>query len=228
VPILGIVTFAAVVVLGLGAATMALLGALRRENPRPKADWRQNVNPPPAAAIPVPPPGAAYASAVAAPVGDAYASTSAPPVSEEPGLAGAAAVATGPLILLPKAEFLDRAAAFGLDLLLVMLTNAILDFRITNNDTNTFFLMLLVYHIAFWTWKGTTVGCIICNLRVIRIDGAPLQFSDALVRGLSSIFSLAVVGLGAFWILRDPERQSWHDRIAGTYVVKVPRGYPLP
>ena len=33
------------------------------------------------------------------------------------------------------------------------------------------FLLLLAYHIAFWTWKGTTVGGIICQLRVVRIDG---------------------------------------------------------
>jgi uncharacterized RDD family membrane protein YckC len=194
--------------------------------------------------VPVPP-GASYASTVAeSPAEGGY--VPAAPLAEDPSQAGAgaagtaspgfvpppppagaaaAAVATGPLIAMPKAEFIDRAAAFGLDFLLVMLTNAILDL---NNDTSTFFLLLLIYHIAFWTWKGTTVGGIICNLRVIRIDGAPLQFGDALVRGLSSIFSLAVVGLGAFWILRDPERQSWHDRIAGTYVVKVPRSYPMP
>jgi uncharacterized RDD family membrane protein YckC len=48
------------------------------------------------------------------------------------------------------------------------------------------------------------------------------------VRGLSSVFSFAVVGLGVLWVLRDPERQSWHDKIAGTYVVKVPRDWPLP
>jgi uncharacterized RDD family membrane protein YckC len=264
VPILGVVTFATIVVLGLGAATMALLTALRRENPKPRADRRQNVNPPPPPSAPPPvppsappdavggvpltvpvPPGASYASTVAeSPAEGGY--VPAAPLAEDPSQAGAgaagtaspgfvpppppagaaaAAAATGPLIAMPKAEFIDRAAAFGLDFLLVMLTNAILDL---NNDTSTFFLLLLIYHIAFWTWKGTTVGGIICNLRVIRIDGAPLQFGDALVRGLSSIFSLAVVGLGAFWILRDPERQSWHDRIAGTYVVKVPRSYPLP
>jgi uncharacterized RDD family membrane protein YckC len=49
-----------------------------------------------------------------------------------------------------------------------------------------------------------------------------------LIRGLSGIFSIAVFGLGFLWVLRDPERQGWHDRIAGTYVVKVPRNYPLP
>jgi uncharacterized RDD family membrane protein YckC len=50
---------------------------------------------------------------------------------------------------------------------------------------------------------------------------------DALVRGLSSVFSLVVLGIGCFWILWDPERQAWHDKIAGTYVVRVPRNWPL-
>jgi uncharacterized RDD family membrane protein YckC len=88
-------------------------------------------------------------------------------------------------------------------------------------------LLALVYHVWFWAWKQTTVGGIICQLRLVRTDGAPLRFAEALVRGLSGIFSLAVVGLGFFWILRDPERQAWHDRIAGTYVVKVPRNWPI-
>jgi uncharacterized RDD family membrane protein YckC len=37
----------------------------------------------------------------------------------------------------------------------------------------------------------------------------------------TGIFSVAVLGLGFFWIARDPERQAWHDKIAGTYVVKI-------
>jgi len=82
--------------------------------------------------------------------------------------------------------------------------------------------------VGFWTWKATTVGGIICQLRIARADGQPLRFVDALIRGLSGIFSIALFGLGLLWVLRDPERQGWHDRIAGTYVVKVPRNYPLP
>jgi uncharacterized RDD family membrane protein YckC len=88
-------------------------------------------------------------------------------------------------------------------------------------------LVALVYHIAFWTWKQTTVGGIICQLRVIRIDGAPLRFAEAFIRGLSGIFSLVFAGIGFLWILRDPERQAWHDRIAGTFVVNVPRNWPI-
>jgi uncharacterized RDD family membrane protein YckC len=97
----------------------------------------------------------------------------------------------------------------------------------SNDPFETFFLGLLVYHIGFWTWKQTTIGGIICQLRVARVDGSALSFADALVRGLASIFSLAVLGIGALWILKDPDNQAWHDKIAGTYVVKVPRNWPL-
>jgi uncharacterized RDD family membrane protein YckC len=89
-------------------------------------------------------------------------------------------------------------------------------------------LMLLAYHIAFWAWRGTTLGGIICSLRVIRTHGAELRFADALVRGLAGVFSLAALGIGCLWMLQDPERQTWHDKIAGTLVVKVPRELVLP
>jgi uncharacterized RDD family membrane protein YckC len=86
---------------------------------------------------------------------------------------------------------------------------------------------MLIYYVGFWTWKGTTVGGIICRLRVVRTTGEPLQFGESLIRGLTGILSLAAFGLGALWILFDEERQAWHDRVAGTYVVKVPRDWPL-
>ena len=133
-------------------------------------------------------------------------------------------VTTSAVGSFPHAWFRDRVAAGVLDLILVVLAWQFLEQYMRGN---AFFLLLLVYHIGFWAWKGTTVGGIICQLRVVRIDGQPLAFADALVRGLSAIFSLALFGLGCLWILRDPERQAWHDKIAGTYVVKVPRNYPL-
>jgi uncharacterized RDD family membrane protein YckC len=143
------------------------------------------------------------------------------PTSEAP-----ARSAAGDLSVYPRASFLDRVAAFALDVVLIAITNAVL--RNPWGDDGRFLLVVLAYSIAFIAWKGTTLGGIICGVRVIRTNGGDPRLVDALVRGLSSIFSLAVVGLGAFWILRDPERQSWHDRIAGTYVVKVPRNYPPP
>jgi uncharacterized RDD family membrane protein YckC len=99
-----------------------------------------------------------------------------------------------------------------------------------SDDFQTFVLLLLVYDMVFWAWKGTTVGSIICNLRVIRTDGAPLQPVDAIVRALSSILSGVAAGIGFLVIGLDTnrERQGWHDKIAGTLVVKVPRDWPLP
>jgi uncharacterized RDD family membrane protein YckC len=72
-----------------------------------------------------------------------------------------------------------------------------------------------------------SVGGIICQLRVIKVDGTRMSGGEALVRSLGSIFSLAVFGIGCLWVLRDPDRQSWHDKMAGTVVVKVPRNWPV-
>ncbi len=49
------------------------------------------------------------------------------------------------------------------------------------------------------------------------------RFVDALVRGMSAIFSVVALGLGCFWMINDSYRQMWHDKIAGTVVVKLPR-----
>src|SRR5688500_20050810 len=90
-------------------------------------------------------------------------------------------------------------------------------------EGHEFFPLLLIYFIVFWTWKQTTFGGIVCQIRLVRMDGTALSFADSLVRALAGIFSLAVFALGALWIFCDPERPAWHDKIAGTYVGKVQR-----
>ena len=49
----------------------------------------------------------------------------------------------------------------------------------------------------------------------------------AIVRALGCFLSLCVVFLGFIWIAFDPNRQAWHDKIAGTVVVRAKRGAPL-
>ena len=145
---------------------------------------------------------------------------------------------TAELAQFPRAAFLDRAAAFVIDVVLVLFVAQMLERRcgtgIGNDDL--MFPMLLAYFIAFWAWKGTTIGGIVVNLRVVKINGGDLSFLESLVRGLTSVLSFGALGLGVLWILRSdlvaadgrPARQAWHDVAAGTYVVKVPKGYPLP
>jgi uncharacterized RDD family membrane protein YckC len=213
VPILGFIVWGLVGVLGLGSATLAFMTAYRRENPaRPKpapAPRGDDDMPPsprqPETIDPIP--------------------LDTPPIERPIASAPVArTVAAGNAALFPRASFGERIVAFALDVALVLIINGA--FRLVDDDGGPFAL-LLAYHIIFWTWKGATVGDIIMQLRVVRVTGEPLRFGDALVRGLASVFSILILGLGMFWILRDPERQAWHDKIAGTYVVKVPPSYAL-
>jgi uncharacterized RDD family membrane protein YckC len=64
-------------------------------------------------------------------------------------------------------------------------------------------------------------------LKVVRTDGTPVTVLVALVRCLFSFLSGLVLFLGFFWIGWDHEKQGWHDKIAGTVVVKVPEGLAL-
>ena len=122
-----------------------------------------------------------------------------------------------PVDPLQVSGFAPRLGAVVLDGILVALGTA--PFGV---DANVVIVIFLAYHVALWAWKSTTVGGIICQVRVVRSDGTPLTFADALVRGLAAIFSVAVVGLGWFWALWDPSRQTWHDKIAKTYLVRAP------
>jgi uncharacterized RDD family membrane protein YckC len=88
-------------------------------------------------------------------------------------------------------------------------------------------LVLATYGAVMWKLKGSTIGGIICGLRVVRLDGRPIDWPTAIVRALSCFLSLAVVGLGFLWIAIDADRQAWHDKIAGTVVVRAPKGASL-
>ena len=263
VPVLGLVAWALFGVLGLGAAVLAFMTAWRREHPKvekpAKAPKVTPVAPPPQE--PLPSGGYAYA-APAAPVftqptgfGSGPATFAGPEATDwqppsEParaasyaGIAGGAAaaatmpgVSTAELAQFPRAAFLDRAAAFVIDVVLVLFVVNLLDNSFRYREDEVMFPFLILYFIAFWAWKGTTIGGIVVNLRVVKTNGGDLSFLESLVRGLTGILSFGALGLGVLWILRSdliasdgrPARQAWHDLAAGTYVVKVPKGYPLP
>lgn len=225
VPVLGFVTWALTAVLGLGAATTTLRSHLRRERKTtaPTAPTTAPTAAPAAvpAAIPAPVPALTPVEVPA----EVPPPVEPPPPPVLPPVPPPAPVFTQGMAQYPRATFLDRLAAFVLDCILVAIANGLLDMR---NSDGFFFLLLLAYHIAFWAWRGTTLGGIICSLRVTRTDGTDLRPVDAVVRGLSGIFSIAALGIGCLWMLQDSESQMWHDKIAGTLVVKVPREVVLP
>lgn len=221
VPVLGFITWAMTGVLALGAAALTFRTAMRREQParvRPAAPPRV-VEPPLAGEPPLAAAAAPEPTVHDGEVADGFplhAHMPPPPAAHPPG---------GDFSLYPRATFLDRVAAFVLDCILVAIVVQLFD--LSRHDGG-FPLSLLVYHIAFWAWKGTTLGGIVCGLRVVSTQGNDLRFADALVRGLGSVLSIAALGIGCLWMLQDAERQMWHDKIAGTLVVKVPRHLVLP
>ena len=92
---------------------------------------------------------------------------------------------------------------------------------------NAWLLVLAIYGAAMWKTKGTTIGGIVCGLKVVRLDDREIDWPTGIVRALSCFLSLVVGGLGFIWVIFDADCQSWHDKIAGTTVVRVPKGGSL-
>jgi uncharacterized RDD family membrane protein YckC len=219
VPILGFVLWGVLIVLGLGAALLALFAAFRRNGTGAGS---------PTACPPGPAGGPANPVAPAGPAGSAPAMSGATvaaqgPAEAPPALAGPPPVAPGLTALeyaaMPRVGFWLRFAASLLDLILLgwLLSHA-----------HGFGVLLwLAYHIGMWAWRGTTIGGIVCGIKIVRVDGRPVDFGVAVVRALAGLFSGLALGLGFFWAGWTRERQSWHDKIAGTIIVKVPKGVSL-
>ena len=50
---------------------------------------------------------------------------------------------------------------------------------------------------------------------------AELTLMDAFIRYLGFLLSVICVFIGVIWVAFDANKQGWHDKIAGTYVVKA-------
>jgi uncharacterized RDD family membrane protein YckC len=107
------------------------------------------------------------------------------------------------------------------------------------------FAALFGYFAAFWTKSGQTLAMKTWRLKIVDEAAGRLDLKRALLRfGAAALFPLAgmalasglgggiaEVGWGAaagwaadwLWALFDRDRQTLHDRIAGTYLVRVPK-----
>ena len=76
------------------------------------------------------------------------------------------------------------------------------------------------YFVIFWATTGQTLGKMAMGIKIVNIDGTPISWGKALLRYLGYIVSSLVLLIGFIWIAFDARRQGWHDKIAGTYVVR--------
>ncbi|MBV8386499.1 MAG: RDD family protein [Acidimicrobiia bacterium] len=76
---------------------------------------------------------------------------------------------------------------------------------------------------------GQTIGKLALGIRTVRQDtGGPLGWGTALLRNLCRIISALPCLLGYFWMLWDPEKMTWHDKLSQTVVVPVAAMPPPP
>lgn len=100
--------------------------------------------------------------------------------------------------------------------------------------------------VALWHYSATSPGKWLMRLRVVNeADGIPIKAGQAVLRYVSyfaspmlgltiMLFLLPIIGAGIgtlvgfvialagfFWVGWDDKKQGWHDKIAGTAVIKV-------
>jgi uncharacterized RDD family membrane protein YckC len=75
--------------------------------------------------------------------------------------------------------------------------------------------------ILFWIFKSSTPGKMVFSAIIINAadGGKPTSF-QLIIRYLGYFISLFGLGLGFVWIAFDKRKQGWHDKMAGTIVVK--------
>jgi uncharacterized RDD family membrane protein YckC len=84
-----------------------------------------------------------------------------------------------------------------------------------------FEIIPLIFFTGFWVRGGQTLGMRAWRLKLERLDGGDISWSDALKRHLAALFSILVFGLGFIWILVDPQKLAWHDRMSKTRLVLI-------
>jgi len=239
IPIVGLTAYALISVAAVGAATLTIVDQWRREQPAPIT-----LEPPPlpdgaalsqpltTAALPPMPP-----LPPAPPIVEGTEGTSTPPVPPIPPVpepadslpppAGAAPTdSPAALLRYRRASLLERGAALLIDLVLLAVVASSFDWLLPPVLDDSL-LGLLIYFAGFWWWKATTPGGMVMGLRVARLNGERLSLLDAGLRSLVGVVSFIPLGAGVLWILREPERQAWHDLALGTVVVRVPKDVRL-
>ncbi len=83
-------------------------------------------------------------------------------------------------------------------------------------------LLTLVAVLAFWLWRSATPGKML--IRAVIVDaktGQKPSTGQFIGRYLGYFVSLFPFGLGLLWVGWDARKQGWHDKLAGTVVIKA-------
>jgi uncharacterized RDD family membrane protein YckC len=78
--------------------------------------------------------------------------------------------------------------------------------------------------VAFWIVRQATPGKMAISARIVdAATGQPLSTRQAIGRYLAYYVSILPLCLGLLWVAFDKRKQGWHDKLAGTVVVRPKR-----
>jgi len=80
-------------------------------------------------------------------------------------------------------------------------------------------LLATGYFVMLHTLCGQTLGKAIFKLRVVGADHETIGYGRALWRWIGTVATAPLL-LGLLWIVWSSEKRSWHDMLAGTWVMR--------
>lgn len=96
------------------------------------------------------------------------------------------------------------------------------DFLMGPMDFIISYLFPIVWTLGFWTYRQATPGKMVISAKLVDVKtGGKPSIGQYVGRYFAYILSALPLGLGYFWAAWDPKKQTWHDKLAGTYVVRT-------
>jgi uncharacterized RDD family membrane protein YckC len=83
-------------------------------------------------------------------------------------------------------------------------------------------LLPAILIVGFWAWKSATPGKMVVSAKIVdaKTLGEP-STGQLMVRYIGYFISTFAFFLGFLWVAFDKRKQGWHDKIAGTLVIKT-------
>lgn len=123
--------------------------------------------------------------------------------------------------------FIDLAFVSLIQLTLFYLTTHLVAQRLGALPQSALVAMGLVgavlaagYFLFFWSLSGQTLGKLLTGSRVVDRKGGALGFGRAALRLFATLLAALPLAAGFIGLWTDAERRGWHDRIAGTKVIR--------
>ncbi|MFQ6120363.1 MAG: RDD family protein, partial [Methanosarcinales archaeon] len=114
-----------------------------------------------------------------------------------------------------KADFGKRFIAYFLDGLILFIPTYVASSIIPYSGI----IISAGYFTYFYGTTGQTPGKKVMHIKVVTTDGSDLDYGKGFLRWLGYIVSTITLFIGFLWIIWDENKQGFHDKIAGTYVV---------